>query len=86
MHVDAREARVRASRKSWSSISETGSRPSACHFASTCCVASVAQTHEARSSDSAILEVRGWDRKNTGSRVRVLRRYRGEIPLSQPAR
>lgn len=47
---------------------------------------SVAQKHEAGWSDSAIIEVHGWDRKNTGSGMRMLRRYRGEIPLSQLAR
>lgn len=47
---------------------------------------SVAHKHEAGWSDSAIIEVHGWDRKNTGSGMRMLRRYRGEIPLSQLAK
>ena len=47
---------------------------------------SVAHKHEAGWSDSAIIEVHGWDRKNTGSGMRMLRRYRGEIPLAQLAK
>jgi site-specific recombinase XerD len=44
---------------------------------------SVAQKHEAGWPDSAIIEVHGWDRSNSGSGMRMLRRYRGEIPLSK---
>jgi site-specific recombinase XerD len=44
---------------------------------------SVAQKHEANWPDSAIIEVHGWDRSNSGSGMRMLRRYRGEIPLSR---
>jgi integrase len=44
---------------------------------------SVAQKHEAGWPDSAIIEVHGWDRSNSGSGMRMLRRYRGEIPLSR---
>ena len=44
---------------------------------------SVAQKHEAGWPDSAIIEVHGWDRSNSGSGMRMLRRYRGEIPVSR---
>jgi integrase len=47
---------------------------------------SVTQKSEAGWTDSAIIEVHGWDRKNSGSGMRMLRRYRGEIPLSQLAK
>ncbi len=33
--------------------------------------------------DRAIIEVHGWDRSNSGSGMRMLRRYRGEIPVSR---
>jgi integrase len=44
---------------------------------------SVAQKHEAGWPDSAIIEVHGWDRSNSGSGMRMLRRYRGEIPVAR---
>ena len=44
---------------------------------------SVAQKHEAGWPDSAIIEVHGWDRSNSWSGVAMLRRYRGEIPVSR---
>lgn len=47
---------------------------------------SVTQKSEAGWTDSAIIEVHGWDRKNSGSGMRMLRRYRGDIPLSQLAK
>ncbi len=46
---------------------------------------SVAQKSEAHWPDSAIIEVHGWDQRNRGSGMRMLRRYRGEMPLSQLA-